>query len=183
MRTDRRKLMIPKYEVLEYIQMTNGYINTDILGNQDSRIILTSKCDEIKNNSSLVSDGKDVYFGAGGPTEYQYYSCFNDTKSFIDGTKSRLNKHTFEISKKGFYIDDKKETDFSNILDFVSKRPFIIGAFNCACTIWKVTFYNKDKRIADFIPVKRKLDGVFGMYDIVGRKFYTSPNLVALTGG
>lgn len=175
--------MIPKYEVLEYIQMTNGYINTDILGNQDSRIILTSKCDEIKNNSSLVSDGADIYFGAGGPTEYLYYLSFNFTTSFIDNTKSRLNKHTFEISKKGFYIDDKKERNFSNILDYVSKRPFKIGANNCACTIWKVTFYNKDKLIADFIPVKRKLDGVFGMYDIVGRKFYTSPNLVALTGG
>ena len=36
---------------------------------------------------------------------------------------------------------------------------------------------------AHFIPVKRKSDGVIGMYDLVGRKFYTSPNGVAFTGG
>ena len=37
--------------------------------------------------------------------------------------------------------------------------------------------------VRDFIPVKRKSDGVIGMYDLVGRKFYTSPNGVAFTGG
>ena len=36
---------------------------------------------------------------------------------------------------------------------------------------------------AHFIPVKRKSDGVIGMYELVGRKFYTSPNGVAFTGG
>ena len=39
------------------------------------------------------------------------------------------------------------------------------------------------KPIRKFIPVKRKSDGMVGMYDLVEKKFYTSPNGVAFTGG
>lgn len=39
------------------------------------------------------------------------------------------------------------------------------------------------KPVRNFIPAKRKSDGVIGMYDLVGRKFYTSPNGVAFMGG
>ena len=39
------------------------------------------------------------------------------------------------------------------------------------------------KPVRNFIPAKRKSDGVIGMYDLVGRKFYTSQNGVAFTGG
>ena len=39
------------------------------------------------------------------------------------------------------------------------------------------------KLVRNFIPAKRKSDGVIGMYDLVGKKFYTSPNGEAFTGG
>lgn len=37
--------------------------------------------------------------------------------------------------------------------------------------------------VRDFVPVKRNSDGAIGMYDLVGKKFYTSPNGVAFSGG
>lgn len=49
--------------------------------------------------------------------------------------------------------------------------------------IWILNINDNGKPIRKFIPVKRKSDGVIGMYDLVGRKFYTSPNGVAFTGG
>lgn len=49
--------------------------------------------------------------------------------------------------------------------------------------IWLFNINDNGKPIRKFIPVKRKSDGVIGMYDLVGRKFYTSPNGVAFTGG
>lgn len=51
------------------------------------------------------------------------------------------------------------------------------------CRLYENKIYQKDVLIRYFIPVKRKLDGMVGMYDLVGRKFYTSPNGVAFTGG
>lgn len=49
--------------------------------------------------------------------------------------------------------------------------------------IWLLNINDNGKPIRKFIPAKRKSDGVIGMYDLVGRKFYTSPNGVAFTGG
>lgn len=58
-------------------------------------------------------------------------------------------------------------------------RPNIISKGK----IWLLNINDNGKPIRKFIPVKRKSDGVIGMYDLVGRKFYTSPNGVAFTGG
>lgn len=49
--------------------------------------------------------------------------------------------------------------------------------------IYFLKIKDRGKFIRYFIPAKRKSDGVIGMYDLVGRKFYTSPNGVAFTGG
>ena len=49
--------------------------------------------------------------------------------------------------------------------------------------VWLLNINDNGKPIRKFIPVKRKSDGVIGMYELVGRKFYTSPNRVAFTGG
>lgn len=49
--------------------------------------------------------------------------------------------------------------------------------------IWLLNINDNGKPIRKFIPVKRKSDGMIGMYDLVGRKFYISPNGVAFTGG
>lgn len=49
--------------------------------------------------------------------------------------------------------------------------------------IYLLKINDGDKCIRYFIPAKRKSDGVIGMYDLVGRKFYISPNGVAFTGG
>lgn len=76
------------------------------------------------------------------------------------------------------------------IHDYDNKETFQLTLFN----IYNLTrpsksrlynfIYSADgKRIVQLIPCKRKLDGVIGMYDLVGRKFYTSPNGVAFTGG
>lgn len=58
-----------------------------------------------------------------------------------------------------------------------------IGSYIAKGKIWLLNINDNGKPIRKFIPVKRKSDGVIGMYDLVGRKFYTSPNGVAFTGG
>ena len=85
-------------------------------------------------------------------------------------------------------IDGVKVITLKN-LEFETKYPFSI--FQISRSIpFKDT---QPQRIYDleiggdlnahFIPVKRKSDGVIGMYDLVCRKFYTSHNGVAFTGG
>ena len=85
-------------------------------------------------------------------------------------------------------IDGEKVITLKNI-EFETKYPFSIFQLSRSLPITS----SRPQRIYDleiggdlnahFIPVKRKSDGVIGMYDLVGRKFYTSPNGVAFTGG
>ena len=86
-------------------------------------------------------------------------------------------------------IDGEKVITLKNV-EFKTKYPFSIFSLSRSVPS---TGSIPPKRIYDleiggdlnahFIPVKRKSDGVIGMYDLVGRKFYTSPNGVAFTGG
>ena len=83
--------------------------------------------------------------------------CINGEKILsLDGTKEFVGLGTITT-----YADDEK-----NIINMYSLI---------------ITYDGKPVR--NFIPAKRKLDGVIGMYDLVGRKFYTSPNGVAFMGG
>jgi hypothetical protein len=66
------------------------------------------------------------------------------------------------------------------------KNLFLFGDSTSRSKTGKIYFLkikDRGKFIRYFIPAKRKLDGEIGMYDLVGRKFYTSPNGVAFTGG
>lgn len=85
--------------------------------------------------------------------------CINGEKILsLDGTKEFVGLGTINNN-----INDDNDNDIINMYSLI------------------ITYDGKPVR--SFIPAKRKSDGVIGMYDLVGRKFYTSPNGEAFTGG
>lgn len=44
----------------------------------------------------------------------------------------------------------------------------------CKCKLYRCKYWNGNTLQRDFIPVKRKADGVMGLYDLVGKQFYTN---------
>lgn len=198
MRTDRRKMMILHelpitYERLKYISNPNlGYIDTGFVPNQDTRIVCTIKTPkgtvdtfcfgssiawnryafefwskESGRRSQISYDGQGTY-GASVPP---------DTICEIDFNKNVWNYNGVIVTFS--------YTEFTcpwNLFIWHSKRyePNIYGNVDYYGSF---KIYDNGKLIRDFIPAKRKSDGVIGMYDLVGRKFYTSPNGVAFTGG
>ena len=102
---------------------------------------------------------------------------------FEDNSQSTLNGTQFEIER--YYIGDS-----TLIHNYDDKEIFQLYLFNTYNLIkpFKARIYNfiyssDGNKLVELIPCKRKSDGVIGMYDLVGRKFYTSPNGVAFTGG
>ena len=93
-----------------------------------------------------------------------------------------MKRHTYIIGcKYGVSIDGLSlHKGISG--DFVGQNAigFILG-YKGKCYGVKISEGNQ--LVRHFIPVKRKSDGVIGMYELVGRRFYTSPNGVAFTGG
>lgn len=84
--------------------------------------------------------------------------CINGEKILsLDGTKKFVGLGTIKFNNN-------------------SKNYNIINVYSLIITY-------DGKPVRNFIPAKRKSDGVIGMYDLVGRKFYTSPNGEAFMGG
>lgn len=51
------------------------------------------------------------------------------------------------------------------------------------CRLYGSKIYQQNVLVCKLIPAKRRSDGVIGMYDVIGDKFYTSSNALAFTGG
>ena len=196
MRTERRKMMILHelpitYERLKYISNPNkGYIDTGFVPNQDTRIVCTIKTPKI---------GDSFCFGS----SISWRSNAFEFWPWESGTHSQLSYDGQGVYREYVPYDTLCEIDFNkNVWKYNGViHTFSYEAFTCPWNlfIWhskrydsiygnvdyydSFKIYDNGKLIRDFIPAKRKSDGVIGMYDLVGRKFYTSPNGVAFTGG
>ena len=99
---------------------------------------------------------------------------FNRTLAYVShGNNNKSNNNNLLLFASKSITNDKNieiDNSFNNI---PVHKIFQI----------KITKDSNEKLDAHFIPAKRNSDGVIGMYDLVGRKFYTSPNGVAFTGG
>lgn len=132
------------------------------------------------------------YFWDTGPIQ-DITSVNTPMAGCLDSRKpTKIGKiYTLSIIDRKAFRDGKIEAVLSNK---TFKTPFPIRIFSLNkpssqnstlgsnnYKIYRIT--TKGDVEADLIPCKRKTDGIIGMYDLVGRKFYTSPNNVAFTGG
>lgn len=189
MRTLRRRMIrqssLPtSYERLEYIENTStAYIDCGIILNKYSVAALQVKVSDIKNL-------REQWMGANA-----YLQIRSTTNSVSNGLESLYISNGDVV--KAYYKDIKYYLSVNNKTivrtweNFNENSPLslfrlVTGSsltYHTLCKIHFAKVYIKDSLTMDFIPCKRKSDGMVGMYDLVGRKFYTSPNGVAFTGG
>ena len=117
------------------------------------------------------------------PTPKYGVDCKFVFSKFEDKSQSTLNGTPFEIGSY-YYGDSTLRNNYDD------KEIFQLYLFNTSSLtvpsksrIYNFIYSSDGNRLVELIPCKRKSDGVIGMYDLVGRKFYTSPNGVAFTGG
>ena len=197
MRTDRRKMMILHqlpitYERLKYISNPNkGYIDTGFVPNQDTRIVCTIKTPKIGDyfcfGSSRYWNSRAFEFwpkesGTHSQLSYDGQGVYGDWVHYDTICEIDFNKNVWKYNGVINTFSYKEFTCPWNLFIWHTKRygSHIYGNVDYYGSF---KIYDNGKLVRDFIPVKRKSDGVIGMYDLVGRKFYTSPNGVAFTGG
>lgn len=90
-----------------------------------------------------------------------YVDFGNDVKETVTGTPAANNT----LQKKQISI--------------LTLTPFLPPFAN----LYRCKIFKGGKMVNYLMPAKRKSDGMIGMYDLVGRKFYTSPNGIAFSGG
>lgn len=194
MRTLRRRMIrqssLPtSYERLEYIENTStAYIDCGLEPKHTFNYEI--KTNAVTGNSVFGTSCLNEY------TDYRFF-CVNVNKLYFDVGNYRIISPqgvTFPYHAKfgNYYIQDlDNETNkvtgntFGETLHGakLGNLYLLFGHGNVKGKVWLLNINDNDKPIRKFIPAKRKSDGVIGMYDLVGRKFYTSPNGVAFTGG
>lgn len=194
MRTNRRRTMklISSYERIEYIE-SNGssYIDTGIYGSDslDIEISLSSIGNTvfflISRESNLKRTYGVVFEQVKSNLRFDYYNNINFLGVFVNKRvtirKSGLVIYVNNVARLG--LSENKFTTPSTLLMFGILQNGAVNSSPAGNKIYFLKMKENGMLVRDFIPVKRKSDGVIGMYDLVGRKFYTSPNGVAFTGG
>lgn len=110
--------------------------------------------------------------------DYKFvFSKFEDkNQSTLNGTQLMVGRYYYGDSTLIHNYDDKEIFQLYLFNTYNLLKPGKLRIYN-------FTYSSYGNRLVELIPCKRKSDGVIGMYDLVGRKFYTSPNGVAFTGG
>ena len=200
------------YQRLEYIFSVNyAYIDTGVVSSNhiaifcDFMLINAMVGTDIFHSpygwSAENNWTAERSFGVGiGNNPYEYRVAYGSGRHhYIDknvplwgvgdmfGTSWKL-KQRYNISLNAnhdFCINGEKILSLDGTKEFVGLGTITnnIDDINNIINVYSLIITHDGKPVRNFIPAKRKLDGVIGMYDLVGKKFYTSPNGEAFTGG
>lgn len=212
MRTDRRKMIhnstLPySYKKLKYLYVTNNaYIDTGIMAKtfyievdlyMKVEVLSYAACLWCARNTN--NNTNSVLFFSARYTKGARYDVGESGQNFpvnhdiLTNIKGLSKELYFNRTLAYVSYGNNNNNNNSNLLLFASKfntnnnSEVVNNSFNNIAVhkIFQIRISkgSNNKLDAHFVPAKRKSDGVIGMYDLVGRKFYTSPNGVAFTGG
>lgn len=190
------------YQRLEYIVQTNrAYIDTGVVSSNHISIFYDFMLINARVGSYIIGSSygwnaennwtAERAFGVGiGNNPYQYRVAYGSgqhhyidkNKPFwgvgdMEGTSWKL-KQRYNISLNAnhdFCINGEKILSLDGTKEFVGLGTINNDSSNII-NVYSLIITYDGKPVRNFIPAKRKYDGVIGMYDLVGRKFYTSPN-------
>ena len=178
------------YERLEYIENnSDAYIQTTFVPNINSSFLYTFAYTQFTNDDCF---GVGSYgSGWGLHTHINFGNKIGYTFGYHIGVDYSNNnsKHSFGLIGNQVIYDDKMVSTFTR-REIDSTYPLKIFCPHTQSPgnyqrqrVYGLKLWDEDILVHNFIPVKRKSDGMVGMYDLVEKKFYTSPNGVAFTGG
>ena len=189
-----RNIIPNNYERVSYIETSKTqYITTDItIGDIKDKYTMDIEFEALSLydyntlwGSTLNEDTYEGWiYGSGGPR-----SRSNDLyidKRNVDIKLSLNTKHRYstfvESNTTSFSLLDKN-LNYSDVFDSrgnsiasLSKNILLFksGTDYSHLKVYSFRIISNDVIIGDFVPVKRKSDGIYGMYDTVRNKFYKS---------
>lgn len=198
------------YQRLEYIVQTGKtYIDTGVVSSNHIAIFCDFMLINARTGNHIIGSPygwsnennwtAERAFGVGignNPYEYRvaygsgkhHYIVNNNVPLWGVGDMYRTSwklKQRYNISinaNHDFCINGEKILSLDGTKEFVGLGTIYNYGSNIT-NVYSLIITYDGKPVRNFIPAKRKYDGVIGMYDLVGRKFYTSPNGEAFTGG
>lgn len=174
------------YQRLEYIERTANSMHAYIdIGIYDDIDIVYELCSDVRTGGYILG------YGVGNRVlvldDNSLFYTVNGNWQVSDFIVSVDNRNAYNITiKNGIIIDNIAGKSIGSNTSPI-KNAKTMKLFNeedeGVGMVYSLIVFKGETKIRDFVPVRRKVDGMIGMYDLVGRKFYTSPNGVLFSGG
>ena len=182
------------YQQVEYIESTGqAYIDTGIIPNTNTKIDISFEL-ITKGNYGIIFGGEDAYNSNG-------FHLYNTSGNFDISFGARYSasmipfelntKYKFIMDKTGFTLNGTPSVPFEtntisttySIYLFAVHRATNVTETNAQKRIYYCKLYNNGTLVRDMIPCYRVSDNVIGMYDVVGKQFYTNAGSGSFTKG
>lgn len=183
------------YTRLEYIEATGSqYLDTGFKPNQDTRVVMD--CNIIGGSNyptpfgtwNSSSDSQFICLSYSATETYHYYhSAVNKISLSI------LGNHLLDLNKNQLYVDGTLVgTNTNTGVTFQCNYPLYLCTLNDINTprdinmahmcIYSCKIYDNNTLVRNFVPCTNS-SGTVGMYDTVGKTFYSSASSTAFTAG
>ena len=186
--------MKQRYVRVEYVK-SNGddYVDTGVKGNLNTYVELDARITEISSTARFFGNrlsSNTEAFCFGEASNGNFFAHFDTVSATtVVSTPKDTNRHIFELSKQGFYIDKVLNSTYNNAVNFTTPYNLLIGA--CAdeesignpskVEVYACRIYNNSQLVRDFVPVYDLVTEKYGLFDLVSDTFYGSVNNL-LTG-
>ena len=198
----KRKSIPSAYQEVEYIQSSGTqHIDTGFVPNNNTRIACEIMWTEF-NNSYFGGFGASQAYNSRAFESYVWASYvnwnFNSNTYGADGGlgyRGTVNtRYLIDANKNVFTISDTNGTVLKTITATYGQftAPYTMYLFgthrassgHAKCRFYGHTFiYDNGTLVREFVPCYRKSDNVIGMWDKVGKQFYTNGGTGTFTKG
>ena len=180
---------VEEYQRVEHLDFTGSqYINTGYIPNTNTKVETTFKTSTNSRwlfgsrTSTSATDIYAVYFNSATLLWYQIRTSGN-AKS-VDNYFNKISYLT--TTRSEFILNGKTTSGFGTDALGSSTWPMYIGSVNTAGKadgtsgrhfvgeLYSFKIWDGTTLVRDFVPVVRSRDGVAGLYDMVGHKFYAN---------
>lgn len=190
------------YDVVDYIQNSSGnaYIDTGFKPNNNTnfafKIIPDSSVYLFGARTSATVNSLGFYsyllYSNRQLARFDYGTSNYDSNSSMDLKQGAIWECSNNGNVMSINIEGNTSTITATSMTFQCEHNLHIYGVNNNGThaadgntskIFYFKIYDNGVLIRDYIPVRRKSDGVYGLFDIINKTFNTSPNNELFTGG
>ena len=194
-----------QYTELEYIESTGTqYIDTKYIPKANTKVFVTYKIPQGSSqaiySSVFGAQNQDNALNSFGLVSYQnkanqYISArVGQNASLVSDVVYETEvEYNVEVSHNKLVINEKTFTSNAKIWDDLQYTMYIfsrntpgertITECMTSCRIYSFIIFEGETTIRKFIPVKRNIDGVAGLYDQVNGEFYTNQGTGSFVAG
>ena len=181
------------YTEVQYIESTGTqWINTGFKPNQNTRVKMD--CNVIGFNSSdaflfgaRIASGNTAFCLAADDENTRWFAL--DGNATQNPTGTCTGKHSIDFNQNVLTLDGKNftfaKTTFQssyNLLLFATVTNGNVDSQRGKMAVYSCQIYDNGNLIRNYIPCKNA-DGMVGLYDLIGKKFYGNSGSGNFTAG